>query len=137
MNPHRVETDGFCAVCGNDPDNGRALNNHHLLWEPEFIMPVCTGCHNRINVGKGLEHYRPPTQPSLKERRRRYGQLCPHSYPDKRKNRVRDKAKRNAWQREYMKRNPEQRRKNAEYTKKWLEDHPEKKAEYNRRYRGG
>ena len=119
-----IQTDGYCAVCGNDFDATRAgkKHDHHLQWNPEeMTMPVCQRCHTKIHLlNGGLEYYRPKEQP-----------------PSRDTNRLRMRRKRknpavldriNA-----LRRADNENRKIA--LRAWRAKHPEKIREYNQKYR--
>ena len=68
--PMHIQTDGICAICGEEPSR---LEEHHIQWRP-FVMtlPVCVPCHHDIHDKPGMEYYRPDWQPSPKEKHRLY-----------------------------------------------------------------
>lgn len=74
----RIETDGYCAICGDDFVYERGLNAksrvlHHLAWEPEEItMPVCIPCHRKIHSDDVFKEYRPAFEPPLEARIKMY-----------------------------------------------------------------
>ena len=79
----KIETDGICAICGEEPKGDRALGLHHLQWYPEEVtMPVCTRCHYKIHGEDGMEYYRPPAQPTEPERKRAYRRQWIEQHPE-------------------------------------------------------
>lgn len=38
-----------CPLCGKRNSRDRALDRHHISYEPEIVIQICVRCHGRIH----------------------------------------------------------------------------------------